>query len=187
MKFLRKTMKRYGIPKVIITDRLRLYRAAMKVIGNADRQETGRWLNNRAENSHQPFRRRERAMAKFRNAKTLQKFIAIHASIHNHFNQERHLCSRQNFKDNRSAALAAYSGVFGHPAYSGVSSEPITPEYPAPNSNNIRHLIPGYPAPFGLVAGERLFLCQLAVVSSTVLILSFPFIFRMDGPLRSSL
>jgi hypothetical protein len=41
---------------------LRSYGAAMKVIGNADRQETGRWLNNRAENSHQPFRRRERAM-----------------------------------------------------------------------------------------------------------------------------
>jgi hypothetical protein len=61
------------------------------------------------------------------------------------------------------------------------------PEYPAPHSNNIRHLIPGYPAPFGFAAGERLFLCQLTVVSSTVLILSFPFIFRMDGPSRSSL
>jgi putative transposase len=56
LKFLRKAMKRYGPPKVIVTDRLRSYGAAMKVIGNTDRQETGRWLNNRAENSHQPFR-----------------------------------------------------------------------------------------------------------------------------------
>ena len=108
LRFLRKTMKRYGRPKVIVTDRLRSYRAAMKVIGNEARQATGRWLNNRAENSHQPFRRRERAMAKFRSAKSLQKFASIHASVHNHFNQERHLYSRENFKLNRSAALAEW-------------------------------------------------------------------------------
>jgi len=106
LRFLRKAMKRYGRPEVVVTDRLRSYRAAMKIIGNVERQETGRWLNNRAENSHQPFRRRERAMAKFRSAKSLQKFASIHASIHNHFNQERHLYSRQNFKLNRNTALA---------------------------------------------------------------------------------
>ena len=108
LRFLRKAMKRYGRPEVVVTDRLRSYRAAMKIIGNDERQETGRWLNNRAENSHQPFRRRERAMMKFRSAKSLQKFAAIHASIHNHFNQERHLYSRENFKLNRSAALAEW-------------------------------------------------------------------------------
>jgi putative transposase len=108
LRFLRKAMKRYGRPEVIVTDCLRSYRAAMKVIGNEARQVTGRWLNNRAENSHQPFRRRERAMAKFRSAKSLQKFASIHSSIHNHFNQERHLYSRQNFKLNRSAALAEW-------------------------------------------------------------------------------
>src|SRR5665811_1380851 len=79
VKFLRKAMKRYGQPKVVVTDRLRSYRAAMKVVGNADRQETGRWLNNRVENSHQPFRRRERGIAKFRSAKSLQKFASIHS------------------------------------------------------------------------------------------------------------
>ena len=63
LKFLRKAMKRYGRPKVVVTDRLRSYRAAMREIGNEVRQETGRWLNNRAENSHQPFRRRERGIA----------------------------------------------------------------------------------------------------------------------------
>ncbi len=108
LRFLRKAMKRYGRPKVIVTDRLRSYLAAMKVIGNEKRQETGRWLNNRAENSHQPFRRREQAMAKFRSAKSLQKFASIHASIYNHFYQERHLYSRKNFKLNRSAAVAEW-------------------------------------------------------------------------------
>ncbi len=80
----------------------------MKVIGNSADQECGRWLNNRAENSHQPFRRREGAMARFRDIKTLQKFAAVHASIHNHFNQGRQLTRRDNFKQNRSAALAEW-------------------------------------------------------------------------------
>ena len=108
LRFLRKAMKRYGRPEVIVTDKLRSYRAAMKVIGNEARQETGRWLNNRAENSHQSFRRRERAMAKFRSAKSLQKFASIHSSVHNHFNRERHLYSRENFKLNRSTAMAEW-------------------------------------------------------------------------------
>ncbi len=108
LRFLRKTMKRYGRPEVIVTDKLRSYRAAMKVIGNEGRQATGRWLNNRAENSHQPFRRRERAMAKFRSAKSLQKFASIHSSVHNHFNQERHLNKRENFKLQRSAVLSEW-------------------------------------------------------------------------------
>ena len=108
LKFLRRAMKRYGPPKVIVTDRLGSYRAAMTVIGNAANQECGRWLNNRAENSHQPFRRRESAMAKFRGVKTLQKFAAAHASIHNHFNHDRHLNRRDVFKQNRSAALAEW-------------------------------------------------------------------------------
>ncbi len=106
--FLKRTMKRYGRPRAIVTDRLRSYGAAMKVIGNTAAQECGRWLNNRAENSHQPFRRRERAMAKFRDVKTLQKFAAVHASIHNHFNQDRHLNHRDIFRQNRSAALAEW-------------------------------------------------------------------------------
>ena len=108
LRFLKRAMKRYGQPKVIVTDRLRSYRAAMNVIGNGADQECGRWLNNRAENSHQPFRRREGAMAKFRETKTLQKFASVHASIHNHFNQDRQLTPRHDFKQNRSAALAEW-------------------------------------------------------------------------------
>ena len=121
LKFLKKAMKLYGRPGVVVTDRLRSYRAAMTMIGNEARQETGRWLNNRAENSHQPFRRRhalarfrkqrfqgQRAMAKFRSEKSLQSFVSIHSSIHNLFNQERHLYNRNDFKLNRSAALAEW-------------------------------------------------------------------------------
>jgi putative transposase len=108
LKFLKRAMKRYGRPKAIVTDMLRSYGAALKFIGIVERQECGRWLNNRAENSHQPFRRRERAMAKFRDMKTLQKFAAAHASTYNHFNHDRHLNSRDIFKRNRSAALAEW-------------------------------------------------------------------------------
>ena len=69
LKFLKRAMKRYGEPRSIVTERLGSYRAALKVIGNEVCQETRGWLNNRAENSHQLFRRRERAMAKFRDVK----------------------------------------------------------------------------------------------------------------------
>jgi putative transposase len=111
LKFIKKAMKRHGNPRAIVTDRLRSYAAAMKEIGNAERQETGRRLNNRAENSHLPFRRRERAMLRFRRMKTLQKFASVHASVHNHFSQERHLVSRQIYKERRSAALAAWQSL----------------------------------------------------------------------------
>jgi len=113
LKFIKKTMKRHGRPKAIVTDRLRSYRAALKAIGSADRQVTGRWKNNRAENSHLPFRRRERAMLKFRRIETLQKFSSVHASVHNHFNQERHLVSREIYRERRSAALAEWRTVMG--------------------------------------------------------------------------
>ncbi len=93
LKLPRKTMKLYDRPYVIVTDLMRSYGAAMKVVGNAERQERGRWKNNRAENSHLPFRRRERAMLRFRRRRMLQKFVAVHSSVHNHFNHERHLYS----------------------------------------------------------------------------------------------
>ena len=108
LKFLKKAMRKHGRPEVIVTDRLRSFRAPLKEIGAAKRQETGRWRNNRAENSHLPFRRRERAMQRFRRMRSLQIFVSVHASVHNHFNQERHLYSRANFKLNRAAALAEW-------------------------------------------------------------------------------
>ena len=111
LKFLKKALRKHGQPKVIVTDRLRSYGAALREIGAGDRQETGRWLNNRAENSHLPFRRRERAMLRFRRMRSLQKFAAVHASVLNHFNQDRSLSSRYHFKINRAAALAEWRAL----------------------------------------------------------------------------
>jgi putative transposase len=111
LKFLRKAMRKYGRPEVIVTDKLRSYGAALKEIEAGDRQESGRWMNNRAENSHLQFRRRERAMLQFRRMRSLQKFASVHASVSNHFNQERSLSSRNNFKLNRAAALAEWRGL----------------------------------------------------------------------------
>jgi len=110
-KFLKKAMRRHGPCDRYVTDKLRSYGAAMKDLGVADRQETGRWLNNRAENSHLQFRRRERAMLRFRLMRSLQKFAAVHAFVSNHFNQERSLSSRPLFKQNRAAALAEWRGL----------------------------------------------------------------------------
>ncbi|WP_412546763.1 IS6 family transposase [Maricaulis sp. MIT060901] len=108
LKFLRQAMKRYGRPEVVVTDKLPSYRSALRELGNSSRQETGRRLNNRAENSHQPLRRREKTMTRFRSMQSLQKFAAIQSSVHNHFNLERHFYSRSDFKENRSTALAEW-------------------------------------------------------------------------------
>jgi putative transposase len=111
LKFIKMALKRHGRPRAIVTDGLRSYKAAMAELGNAGKQEIGRWANNRVENSHLPFRRRERAMSRFRRMKTLQKFSSVHAQVHNHFSQERHLISRQEYRERRSAALAEWRAV----------------------------------------------------------------------------
>lgn len=111
LTFIKKALKRHGKAETIVTDGLRSYPAAMKELGNQDRREVGRWLNNRAENSHLPLRRRERAMLRFRRMKSLQKFASVHASISNHFNQDRHLVDRQTYKERRSAALAEWQNL----------------------------------------------------------------------------
>ena len=118
LKFLRKLMKRYGRPDAIVTDRLRSYRAALRELGGSGLQQAGRWLNNRAENSHLPLRRPDLAMLRFRRMRSLQKFATVHSSVYNHFNQERHLCSRDNFKLNRAAGCdfsgsSYFAGFFG--------------------------------------------------------------------------
>ena len=79
--------------------------------GGEGLQVTGRWLNNQAENLHLPFRRRARSMERFRRMKTLQKFSSVHAQVHNHFNQERHLVSREVCRERRSAARAEWRAV----------------------------------------------------------------------------
>lgn len=111
LRFMKKTLRRHGSPEAITTDGLRSYKAAMNELGCAAKQVVGRWANNRSECSHLPVRRRERAMLRFRRMKTLQKFTSVHASVHNHFNQERHLVDRQTYKQRRSAALAEWQNL----------------------------------------------------------------------------
>ncbi len=111
LKFLRKLMKRHGRPEELVTDKLRSYGAALREIGASGLQNTERWENNRAENSHQAFRRRERAMLRFRRMHSLQKFASVHGSVHNHFNSERSLTERPTYKASRTAALAEWRAL----------------------------------------------------------------------------
>ena len=111
VRFMKNALKRHGSPEAITTDGLRSYKAAMTELGNLDKQEVGRWANNRVENSHLSFRRRERSMQRFRRMKSLQKFASVHANVHNHFNLERHLVDRQTYKTRRSAALAEWQSL----------------------------------------------------------------------------
>ena len=108
LKFLHEALKQHGKVEKIFTDGLKSYPAAMRELGNESLCEMGRWKNNRVENSHLPFRRKERVMQRFRRMKSLQKFASVHANIHNHFNSQRHLVDRQTFKESRSAALAEW-------------------------------------------------------------------------------
>ncbi|WP_170348199.1 IS6 family transposase [Ruegeria atlantica] len=108
LKFLRKLMKRYGKAENVVTDRFASYRTALRELGALETQKTGRWLNNRVENSHLPFRRRERAMQRFRRMRSLQKFVSVHSSVYNQLNQERSLTSRDTFKLTRAAALSEW-------------------------------------------------------------------------------
>jgi putative transposase len=105
---MKKAMQHYGLPNDIITDEFGSYSAAAKELGCSEKQATKRWANNRVENSHLPFRRRERAMLRFRRMHSLQKFASIHASFHNLFNSQRSLSKRSKFKLSRDAALTEW-------------------------------------------------------------------------------
>lgn len=105
LKFLRNAMKRYVSPEVVLTDKSASYRASITVIENERRQEAGRHLNNRAENSQLPFGRRERAISRFRRIRSLQKFVSVHSSVHNQFKHQRNIERRGRFKSLRDAAL----------------------------------------------------------------------------------
>ena len=94
-RFMKKALKRHGSPEAITTDGLKSYGTALRELGTPKKQEIGRRANNRVENSHLPFRRRERVMLRFRGMHTLQKLASVHANAHNHFASKRHLVDRQ--------------------------------------------------------------------------------------------
>jgi putative transposase len=103
-------LKRQGIaPTVIVTDKLGSYRAALQVIGFSGQHEQGLRANNRAENSHQPVRRRERKMQGFKSAASAQRFVSVHAAVYNVFNVQRHLISRATLRRFRATAHHAWN------------------------------------------------------------------------------
>ena len=112
LKLLRKLLKKQGyVPSSIVTDKLRSYSAALRDLGLSRRHETGGRKNNRAENSHQPVRRRERKMQRFKSAGSAQRFLSVHAAVYNHFNLQRHLISRKRHRLFRIAAMQAWRHV----------------------------------------------------------------------------
>jgi putative transposase len=106
LKLMRKLLKKYGfVPDKLVTDDLRSYRAAARDLGILDRHERGRWRNNRAENSHQPTRRRERKMQGFKSRASAQRFLSFHAAIYNTFNVQRHLTTAETHRAFRASAM----------------------------------------------------------------------------------
>ena len=112
LKLMRKLLKKYGTgPEKLITDDLRSYSAAAHELGISKRHERGRWRNNRAENSHQPTRRRERKMQGFKSVGSAQRFLSMHAAAHNTFNVQRHLTSARTHRTFRASAMQTWREV----------------------------------------------------------------------------
>jgi putative transposase len=109
LKLMRKLLKKYGfVPDKLVTDDLKSYTAAVNDLGIAKRHEHGRWRNNRAENSHQPTRRRERMMQGFKSPGSAQRFLSTHAAAYNNFNVQRHLISASTHRVFRAEAMNAW-------------------------------------------------------------------------------
>jgi len=109
LKLMRKLLRKYAFaPERLVTDDLRSYGSAARDLGLESRRERGRWKNNRAENSHQPTRRRERKMQRFKSAGSAQKFLSSHAAVYNTFNVQRHLASAQTHRILRAAAMSTW-------------------------------------------------------------------------------
>lgn len=107
VKLMRSLMRKQGFaPSTIVTDKLRSYGAALREIGITDRHVTGGRLNNRAENSHQPTRRRERSWIGFKRPGRTQHYLSAHAAVYNTFNVQRHLISRGTLRTLRGDAFA---------------------------------------------------------------------------------
>ncbi len=112
LKLMRKLLRRYGFaPTTFVTDNLRSYGAAARHLGMERRHRTGRWRNNRAENSHQPTRRRECKMQAFKSAGSAQRFLSSHAAVYNTFNVQRHLTSASTHRAFRAAAMSTWREV----------------------------------------------------------------------------
>jgi transposase-like protein len=112
LRLMRKLLKKQGfVPKLLVTDQLRCYAAAFRRLRLTCPHEQGLRANNRAENSHQTVRRRERKLQRFKSARSAQRFISMHAAVHNTFNLQRHLISRSTLRIFRAEATAHWQGA----------------------------------------------------------------------------
>jgi putative transposase len=109
LRLMRQLLKRQGFaPKLLVTDKLRSYGSAFRHLRLTCTHEQGLRSNNRAENSHQVVRRRERKMQRFKSARSAQRFLSVHAAVHNNFNTQRHLVSRSTLRNLRDEANAQW-------------------------------------------------------------------------------
>ena len=112
LKLMRKLLKKYGfVTDLLITDDLHSYRAAARDLGIAKHHQRGRWRNNRAENSHQPTRRRERKTQGFKSWGSAQRFLSTHAAVYNTFNTRRHLIAAYEHRHRRNNAFRQWRGA----------------------------------------------------------------------------
>ena len=122
VKLMRKLLKKQGFaPHVLVTDKLRSYGAAKSEMGLSARHEQGLRKNNRAENSHQPTRRRERKMQRFKSPGSAQRFLSVHAAVHNTFNVQRHLTSRRTLRVLRDEAFRTWRAATAAWTWAGPS------------------------------------------------------------------
>ena len=106
---MRKLLKKQGfVPKLLVTDKLRSYGSAFRQLRLTCPHEQGLRKNNRAENSHQPVRRQERKMQRFKSARSAQRFLNMHAAVYNTFNLQRHLISRSTLGIFRAEAASEW-------------------------------------------------------------------------------
>jgi transposase-like protein len=112
IKLMKQLLKEYGFtPSRIVTDKLRSYVSAFRRLGLAGQHDRGLRANNRAENSHQPVRRRERKMQRFKSSASTQRFLSVHAATYNTFYHQRHLLNRPTFKQLRTGSFEAWSAA----------------------------------------------------------------------------
>ena len=105
-RFCRRLLKGLQyVPRVIVTDKLKSYGVAHREFLPRVEHRQSRYLNNRAENSHRPTRRRERQMQRFKSPEQAQDFLFAHAFIHGHFHPRRHLLTASTYRATRTEAF----------------------------------------------------------------------------------
>ncbi len=111
-KLMKKLLKKQGFaPSRVVTDKLRSYASAFRAIGLAAEHDRSLRANNRAENSHQPVRRRERKLQRFKSPGSAQRFLSIHSTTYNTFYHQRHVLKRPMFKKLRAASFEVWQSA----------------------------------------------------------------------------